>query len=423
MTPLILFLLGCATVFLGSIQAAFSALMRLSLRLMAERGRGEDRLAQYLDDPLQLFIPVRVLIGVSTVLAGILIARLSDVKDALSVVTFIVSLVAFVVVCEHLLPMLIVRRDPEGALDVLLPVFHPVATLLVPITRWGLGLIDMRRDRENGNGDPAADLVQPPAGEKDPDEGAISEEEGRELLQSIVDFTETVVREVMTPRPDIIAVRVDATPEDLRTMFREEQYSRMPVYRDSLDNIVGIVFVKDLVALPPGADPPMTTLMRSANFVPESKRVSELLKEMQRRQTQMAIVVDEYGGTAGLVTVEDLLEEIVGEIRDEYDVESDTVIDEGEGTFIFSGKVSVDEVRERLNVDIEREGFETVGGYLLSHLGRMPYVGETFEVGELWFEVMEVERRRITKVRARRSERRPEPGSGVTVARGSARSE
>ena len=188
------------------------------------------------------------------------------------------------------------------------------------------------------------------------------------------------------------------------TLFREQQYSRMPVYRDNLDNIVGIVFVKDLVALPADAEPPMTTLMRAAYFVPESKRVSELLKEMQRRQAQIAIVVDEYGGTAGLVTVEDLLEEIVGEIRDEYDVESETVVDEGDGTFVFSGKVNVDEVKDRLGIEIEREGFETVGGYLLSHLGRMPYVGERFEVDGLDVEVLEVERRRITKVRLRRGE-------------------
>jgi CBS domain containing-hemolysin-like protein len=165
--------------------------------------------------------------------------------------------------------------------------------------------------------------------------------------------------------------------------------------------------VKDLVALPPGAEPPLTTLMRSAYFVPESKRVSELLKEMQRRQAQMAIVVDEYGGTAGLVTVEDLLEEIVGEIRDEYDVESETVTDEGNGSFVFSGKVSVDEVRDRLGVEIEREGFETVGGFLLSYLGRMPYVGEEIEVDRLVFEVLEVERRRITKVRVRRQAAAP----------------
>jgi CBS domain containing-hemolysin-like protein len=142
--------------------------------------------------------------------------------------------------------------------------------------------------------------------------------------------------------------------------------------------------------------------MRPPYLVPESKRVSDLLKEMQRRQVQMAVVVDEYGGTAGLVTIEDLLEEIVGEIRDEYDVESETVLDEGSGSFVFKGKVSVDEVRDRIGVTIEREGFETLGGYLLSHLGRMPYVGESFDAGDLSVEVLEVERRRITRVRVRR---------------------
>ena len=403
MIPLALFLLGCATIFLGSIQAAFSTLMRLSLRLMAERGGRSDRLGRYLDDPLQLFIPARILIGLSTVLAGVLIARLSDVHDAQSVTTFIVSLVAFVVVCEHLLPNVIVRKDPEQALDVLLPAFQPVARILRPLTTPIIDILE-RRERETPNGGAADDAASAPTQEGESGEGSITEEEGRELLQSVVDFTETVVREVMTPRPDIVAVRADASLQDLRTLFREEQYSRMPVYRDNLDNIIGIVFVKDLVALPPGAEPPLTTLMRSAYMVPESKRVSELLKEMQRRQAQMAIVVDEYGGTAGLVTVEDLLEEIVGEIRDEYDVESETVTDEGGGVFVFSGKVSIDEVADRLDVRIEREGFETLGGYLLSHLGRMPYVGEQFDVDDLSVEVLEVERRRITKVRARRRE-------------------
>jgi CBS domain containing-hemolysin-like protein len=413
MIPLALFLLGCATVFLGAIEVAFSALMRLSLRLMAERGGRSDRLGRYLDDPLELFVPIRILIGVCVVLAGVLIARLSDIHDALSITIFIVSLVAFVVVCEHFLPMLAVRRDPEQALDLLLPVFVPVARVLHPLTRGIVGVMDVRREREAANGQPTteASTTDAVAEAADTTEDAISEEEGRELLQSIVDFTETIVREVMTPRPDIIAIRQDATLAELRTLFREEQYSRIPVFRESLDNIAGIVFVKDLVALPADAEPPMTTLMRGAYFVPESKRVSELLKEMQRRQAQMAIVVDEYGGTAGLVTVEDLLEEIVGEIRDEYDVESETVTDEGHGVFVFSGKVGVDEVRDRLGVEIEREGFETVGGYLLSHLGRMPYVGEQFDVDELSVEVLEVERRRITKVRVRRREPAPEAES------------
>jgi CBS domain containing-hemolysin-like protein len=304
--------------------------------------------------------------------------------------------------------MLIVRHDPEKALDVMLPVFHAISQVLLPVTATMIRLFGPRREREAGNGGNGSEseAETPAADTESAADDDISEAEGRELLQSIVDFTETVAREVMTPRPDIVAVRVDTSLADLRALFREEQYSRMPVYRDSLDNILGIVFVKDMVALPPDAAPPLTTLMRSAHFVPESKRVSELLKEMQRRQQQMAIVVDEYGGTAGLVTVEDLLEEIVGEIRDEYDVESETVTDESGGVFTFSGKVSVDEVRERLDVEIEREGFETVGGFLLSHLGRMPYVGEIVEIDQLVFEVLEVERRRITKVRVRR---RPEP--------------
>jgi magnesium and cobalt transporter len=339
------------------------------------------------------------------VAAGVLIARVSDIRDAKSVATFVISLALFVVVCEHLIPAIIARHEPEDVLDVLLPAFTPLDRLMRPVTVALMDIIDVRRDRD-ADTDAAAPqtTATAPADTEPQEEGVISEEEGRELLQSVVDFTETVAREVMTPRPDIVAVRLDTTLLDLRTLFREQQYSRMPVYRDNLDNIVGIVFVKDLVALPPTAEPPLTTLMRSAYFVPESKRVSELLKEMQRRQVQMAIVVDEYGGTAGLLSVEDLLEEIVGEIRDEYDVESETVVEEGDQTFVFSGKVSVDEVKDRLGIEIEREGFETVGGYLLSHLGRMPYVGERFQVDGLDVEVLEVERRRITKVRLRRAE-------------------
>jgi CBS domain containing-hemolysin-like protein len=413
MIPLLLFLIGCASIFLGTVQAAFSALMRLSLRLMAERGGRSDALGYYLDDPLQLFIPARILLGGCFVFAGALIARLIEVHDATSLGVFIVSLVAFVVVCEHLVPMALTRRDPEQVLDVLLPAFRPIERLAYPLTVALLNLGHQRRDRDgNGGGQGGETQAELPSATQDAsEEGVISEEEGRELLQSIVDFTETVVREVMTPRPDIIAIRVDATLPDLRAMFREEQYSRIPVYRDNLDNIVGVVFVKDLVALPPEAEPPMTTLMRAPYLVPESKRVSELLKDMQRRQAQMAIVVDEYGGTAGLVTVEDLLEEIVGEIRDEYDVESDTVTEEGDGAIVFSGKVSVDEVRDRLGVSIEREGFETVGGFLLARLGHMPYVGERFDVDALSVEVLEVERRRITKVRVRHAASNQQPAA------------
>ena len=239
------------------------------------------------------------------------------------------------------------------------------------------------------------------------EEGLIEGEE-RKLLQSIVDFGDTLVREVMTPRPDIVAIREDATIADLRALFREQEYSRFPVFKESLDNISGFVFVKDLVALDLADDSrPITPLLRPAVIVPGSKRVPELLKQFQRQQTQLAIVVDEYGGTAGLVTAEDLLEEIVGEIRDEYDVESEPIVDEGNGSFVFSGKVDIDEVVQRLGVQIDREGFETVGGYLMSHLGRVPAVGERFDVDAgLSVEVLDAERRRVNKVRISKPEGR-----------------
>ena len=204
-------------------------------------------------------------------------------------------------------------------------------------------------------------------------EGLIEREE-RALLQSIVDFGDTLVREVMTPRPDIVAIRSDATLGELRALLAEQEYSRIPVYQESLDHILGFVYVKDLIRLGDTSldEHVVSRLLRPAHFVPETKRVAELLKDFQRQQVQSAIVVDEYGGTAGLVTIEDLLEEIVGEIRDEYDVESEPIVDEGNGVFVFSGKVDIDEMAECLGIDIEREGFETVGGFILSHAGRVP---------------------------------------------------
>ena len=209
----------------------------------------------------------------------------------------------------------------------------------------------------------------------------------------------------MTPRPDIVAIRDDATVADLVARFREQEYSRFPVYKENLDNIVGFLFVKDLVALQQRDDAmPIRPLVRPAVVVPESKRVPELLKQFQRQQTQIAIVVDEYGGTAGLVTIEDMLEEIVGEIRDEYDVESEPIVDEGSGRFLFSGKVDIDEVVKRLNVAIEREGFETVGGYLMTRLGRVPAVGEQLDIDGLHVEVLDVDRRRVNKVRMAKPE-------------------
>jgi putative hemolysin len=401
--PLSIFLLGCVAVYLGAIDAAFSALMRLSLRLVAERSSRPDALGEYLDDPLLLFIPVRLLLGIVTGVATALLARVVGVQGAHTLPSMIIAVGAFVVICELLLPLLVVGRDPERVLEILLPTFAPVGRALGPITRWlARSVASTRRPSPEATPDEAAEESKEAAKayiDTAEQEGLIQTEE-RRLLQSIVDFGATLVREVMTPRPDIVAIKDGSTIGELRALFREQEYSRFPVYKDSLDNIAGFVFVKDLVTLEAADDSqPITGLLRPAVVIPETKRVSELLKQFQRQQIQCAIVVDEYGGTAGLVTIEDMLEEIVGEIRDEYDVESEPIVDEGRGRFLFSGKVNIGEVAQRLNVEIEREGFETVGGYLLSHIGRVPAVGERFEIDGLSVEVLDAERRRINKVR------------------------
>ena len=410
MIPLGLFLLACALVYLGTVESAFSAMMRLSLRLVAERsGRGE-RLGRCLDEPLQLFVPVRLAIGVVTVGIVILLVGLIGVDDVRRVLGLAGAAVGLVVACGHLIPLLIVRDDPERVLDALLPSFEPVARVLRPLTALLVRLSASRRERP-GQPSPEADEEQGEAAQAYIDVGAqegLIEGDERRLIQSIVEFGDTRVREVMTPRPDIVAIRAEATLRDLRGLLREQAYSRVPVFKESLDNILGVVFVKDLVNLSDADERAVTAIMRPAYVVPETKPVSDLLREFQRRRVQIAIVVDEYGGTAGLVTLEDLLEEIVGEIRDEYDEESEPVVDLGGGAFVFSGKVDIDDLADRLNVEIAREGFETVGGYLLARLGRVPAVGETLDIDGLGVEVLEAERRRVTKVRVRRRESGPE---------------
>ena len=394
-------LLAVAAFYLGAIEAAFSALVRLSLRLQAERSDRPEALGEYLDNPLLLFIPLRFLMGVVTATATALLATSIGVGGAHIVTLVVLAVATFVVVCELLLPIAFVARGPERVLDFLLPSFVPVAKALAPFSQWIARSLARREPVSPPVTEAAAETVHEPTEEVTAEPTVDGED--RRLLQSIVDFGDTLVREVMTPRPDIVAIPEDATIGSLRALFREQEYSRFPVFKESLDNIAGFVFIKDLVLLDAtdGARP-IAPLVRPAAVVPETKRVSELLQQFQRQQTQCAIVVDEYGGTAGLVTIEDLLEEIVGEIRDEYDVETEPIVDEGNGHFVFSGKVDIDEVAERLDVRIERAGFETLGGYLMSQLGRVPAVGERFDVDGLSVEVLDAERRRVNKVRMTR---------------------
>ncbi len=409
MIPLLLFLLGAAAVYAGTIEAAFSSLMKLSLRLVVERD-ARDRLGRYLDEPVRLFLPVRLMLGLVFSLATVLFALLISARSWHLIVLLLVTIAAFVIVCEHLIPLLIVRRNPERVLEVLLPSFDVVARALGPLTTALNRLTAGRPAGEGRNGDEQGQPEEAPAEAPQEQEPALTESEERQLLRSIVDFGDTLVREVMTPRPDIVAIPAEATIAELRELLREQEYSRVPVFNENLDNILGVVFVKDLIQLDRQArdEESIAPLIRPATFVPDTKRVAELLREFQRGQVQIAIVVDEYGGTAGLVTLEDLLEELVGEIRDEYDVEVEPIVDEGNGVFSFSAKVRIEDVAERLGVTIEPVGYETVGGFVLTHIGRVPQVGETFDLDGLSVEVLDAERRRIHRVRMHRIPQ-PEP--------------
>jgi putative hemolysin len=230
------------------------------------------------------------------------------------------------------------------------------------------------------------------------------ETEERELIHSIFEFGDTVVREVMLPRPDMVAVEADATVDEAIEVAITGGNSRLPAYEDTTDNIVGLVFLKDLVARSTsghGAEPVRDSL-RHSHFVPESKRVAELLREMQTEKFHMAIVVDEYGGTAGLVTMEDLLEEIVGEITDEYDAPEPSVERLPSGALRVPGRTPIDDVNEILDVDLPQEEWDTVGGLVFNTLGHVPVEGECLEVDGLEFCAERVQGRRIVSVVIRR---------------------
>jgi CBS domain containing-hemolysin-like protein len=232
--------------------------------------------------------------------------------------------------------------------------------------------------------------------------GGDLESETKDMISSIFDFGETKVKEVMVPRIDIVGVDVGTDVEDLLSLVQGSEHSRIPVYRESIDHIVGIVYAKDLLkhVFLEEKKGKINHLLKNAYFVPESKMISELLKELQRERIHMAIVVDEYGGTAGLVTLEDILEEIVGEIRDEYDEEEQMFRKLDENAYLVNGKLDIDDLSDLLGTEIEGEGFETVGGLIYQALGRIPHQGEEVIVEDVRFIVSKVLGKRIVRVKA-----------------------
>jgi CBS domain containing-hemolysin-like protein len=232
------------------------------------------------------------------------------------------------------------------------------------------------------------------------EEGIIEKEEGI-LLKSVVEFGDTIVREIMTPRVSMICTKKDATIQSLRQQVIQEKHSRIPVYKDRIDNIDGVVIAKDLLEYSEDIhkNSSIAPLIRPVYFVPESMKIPELLKEFQKRKQKLAVVVDEHGGVSGLVTMEDLMEEIVGEIQDEYDKDEIQFIEQGPLDYIVLGVAELEELEEIFDVDFENDEYITVGGFITHHLGRLPKQGEQIELKGLSMEVLEVDQKRIRKLR------------------------
>jgi len=236
------------------------------------------------------------------------------------------------------------------------------------------------------------------------------EEDERELIHSVFEFGDTVVREVMVPRPDMVTARAEASLGEVLEVILRAGYSRIPIYEGDNDNITGVLYAKDLLKRMHEAqgEGKVSSLARAPLFVPEQKKVSELLREMQQQRVHMAIVIDEYGGTAGLVTIEDLIEEIVGEIVDEYDQEEPLVEPVDENTIRVDAKLPIDDVNELLEVELPHEEWDTVGGLVFGLTGRVPVPGETVRYDSLEFVTERVSGRRIQKVVIRKVA--PPPG-------------
>jgi putative hemolysin len=319
----------------------------------------------------------------------------------LDLVQAAVSLIFIIVIFHQLLPYIFFVRTRGEWLKRWLPVLRVLIWLASPATLilgFGLSVASLTKEHPERKPEDSSEAVDAfiEAGQEE----GIIEESDRDLIQSVVEFGDKTVRDVMTPRPDVAAVPVTMTIAELTDLLKTHPYSRIPVYEGDIDHIKGIVYAKDLLQV---ADVEAHTktvrdLMRpEVYFVPETKFGSELLREMQRDNARLAIVIDEYGGVAGLVTIEDLVEEIVGEIRDEH--EEGDVVKESETSYIFNGNTDVDLLEKLLGVRPEEKEATTIAGLVSELAGHIPKAGEVFEENGLRFEVLESTERRVDRVR------------------------
>jgi len=390
---------------LATFESALAQLSDVQLRVLLvehERRVRPRLLRELVENRQRLLLTLSMGIQVLSVLLAIGAVSLFErwgFRHAL--VASFLAMILVISLFRQFLPRLLTQNDPERMLLHLLPVFSAFSTVFWPLAYPIYRALQAVKARapEPADDESSDEEIQAfiDVGEQ---EGIIEESEGQ-LIQSIVELGDRRVRDVMTPRSDIVAISIRATVADaLRTMV-ETRCSRVPVYREHLDDVEGIVVLRDLVAahLAGRGHEGVATVMRPAYFVPETKRAAELLQEMKRSHIRIALVVDEYGGIAGLVTLEDLLKEIIGEICDEGQPEPAEILAQPDGTFLVKGTTDVRKLELVFHTEIESDDFTTVAGLILKHLDHLPAVGESIEYKGFRFEVVDADARRIRTVR------------------------
>jgi putative hemolysin len=414
LTLLLLLLLSL----LATVDMAFGQLSDVGLRrLIGENGerpasRSREFLRQILENRPRFGFALSATIQILLVIVAVLITSiaLTIFPDPRLVLFGLITGLILTGIVRQLIPLFISTRNPEGTLLFLLPLIRPIFPVMAFLADPFQRLFDRSRRKEHitevgdeeEEDDDSGDLqALIDVGEA---EGILEEEEG-ELIHSIIEFGDTRVSEVMTPRPDIVAVPETATVREARDVMLESKYSRLPVYRDQMDNVEGIIYVRDLLQC--WADgrenENIRPLIRTVYFVPETKPVADLLEEMQKAHVQLAMVIDEYGGVCGLVTVEDMLEEIVGEIEDE-DIggeELEEIVQGPDGFYEVAGSTEIGKIEQLFDMEIEPDDFTTIAGLVINEQGTVPNVGERLEIRGLEVEVLEADERRINRLRVR----------------------
>lgn len=405
--PVILFVLLMLSAFFSSAETALTTVNRLRIRMLAEQGRRDAAtLLKVLENPDKMLAVILVGNNIVNLYAASLTTTFTmRVFGSAAVGIGTGILTVAVLVFGEITPKTMATRMSDrlalsvaGVIRLLMFLFTPVVFSVNRLSALVLKLLHVKggKDSEKLTTEELRTMVR--AGQED---GAIQEGE-QQMLDNVFNFRETLTKDIMIPRIRMVCVEEGADYETLMTLFRREKYTRIPVCRDSPDTIVGILNVKDLLLRDPGIRFCISDVMREPLFTHEYKKTAELMVEMRKDYSNIAIVLDEYGVTAGMVTMEDMLEEIVGEIRDEYDTDEDKRIRQlSKGEFLIDGDLRISELNESLHLNLESEDYDSVAGFMIGSLDHLPKRGEFVDAGEARLIAERTDKNRITKIRLR----------------------